>query len=281
MELNLHPEFQPHPPQTSSAATPEGSAGAVDGFSSLRKLLWGISGVYLVTNKITGHKYVGATGNIFKRWRKHVSEAARRPKCSFHRAIAEHGEVAFSVEVVEVCDYYRMREREMYWITYHDSVGEMGYNRNKASASRIGVKSCEGTGARVGAVLKGRVFTAEHKAHLKVACAGLNIGRKASAETRAKMSASQRGRVDSEETRARKRIAQQGRAPASAATRAKMSATRRGVKRGPMSEAHKEKIAAAQRGIKRKPLSEEHKAKLRAYNSARNAARLAANTTLP
>jgi len=96
--------------------------------------------IYLVTNLINGKKYVGFTKfPLDVRWGQHVKQAkyeARRNelrKSNGNRAILaairKYGDINFSIE--SICAAVNRREAgelEKFWIAYHKSKGEHGYN---------------------------------------------------------------------------------------------------------------------------------------------------------
>ena len=77
--------------------------------------------------------------------------------------------------------------------------------------------------------MRGRKFSAEHKANLSVAMTGLKRGPHSN-ETKAKIATAHTGLKHSEDTKA------------------KMSATRTGAKRGPLSKEHRSKLSKALKG---------------------------------
>jgi len=57
--------------------------------------------VYLVTNRINGHKYVGQTRqSLARRWQGHCHDAQRGKTTALASAIRKHGKDAFTVEIV-------------------------------------------------------------------------------------------------------------------------------------------------------------------------------------
>ena len=84
-----------------------------------------ISGVYKITNNITGEFYIGSSKNIKKRWTNHklISVWKRHPNVKLYKALAQYGRDNFTIEVIEETN--NLREREQYYIeqlkpTYND-----------------------------------------------------------------------------------------------------------------------------------------------------------------
>ena len=75
-----------------------------------------ISGVYKVTNKITGDFYIGSSKDIKYRWATHKrpSTHKRYPNVKLYKAMAQYGRDNFTIEVIEETD--NLREREQYYI---------------------------------------------------------------------------------------------------------------------------------------------------------------------
>lgn len=77
-----------------------------------------MQGIYLITNTITGARYVGQSIDIERRWTEH-----RTPNASFKNKskrfiddIKQYGISNFKFEVLEECERGKLLERERYWI---------------------------------------------------------------------------------------------------------------------------------------------------------------------
>ena len=96
-----------------------------------------ISGVYKVTNKITGDFYIGSSKNIKQRWaaEKSPSTWATFPGMKLYQAIISYGLENFEFEIIEETD--KLKEREQYWIeqlspTYNNRrAKDLDISRNK------------------------------------------------------------------------------------------------------------------------------------------------------
>lgn len=75
-----------------------------------------ISGVYKITNKLTGDFYIGSSKNIMRRWIDHrnTAEWKRQPNSRLYKDIAEFGRDNFTIEVIEQTT--DLRAREQYYI---------------------------------------------------------------------------------------------------------------------------------------------------------------------
>lgn len=87
-----------------------------------------ISGVYKITNNITGDFYIGSSKNIEKRWAVHkcVSVWKRRPGMKLYQAFIKYGLDNFIFEVLE--ETSSLKKREQYWIEQLKPI----YNNNWA-----------------------------------------------------------------------------------------------------------------------------------------------------
>lgn len=134
------------------------------------------SGIYMIRNEAAGNGYVGSAVNLRRRWRDHrnlLSRGAHR-SAILQAAWSKNGADAFAFEVVEFTCRSRLLEREQVWLDFF----RPAYNiANVARAPMLGRKQSESTRAKIGQANKGR----------------RTFGRIASAETRAKLSASLRG----------------------------------------------------------------------------------------
>ena len=75
-----------------------------------------ISGVYKITNIITGEFYIGSSKDIKLRWVKHkcLSMWKQHPNSKLYKAMANYGLDNFTFEIIEKTN--NLREREQYWI---------------------------------------------------------------------------------------------------------------------------------------------------------------------
>ena len=107
------------------------------------------SGVYKITNKITGDFYIGSSKNIKRRWYGHkcCSSWERNPNVKLYQAFIKYGLNNFTFEVLE--ETADLREREQHWIkrlkpTYNDRHAD-GYNteRRKETIIRCSKEWCK------------------------------------------------------------------------------------------------------------------------------------------
>lgn len=105
-----------------------------------------ISGVYLITNKVNHKKYVGASKNIFDRWKRHTSTYLQAGSIEYnktlYKAFRKYGIENFCFEILEITNDIYQKEKE--WIAKLDSKNN-GYNETYGGewGSRKG--HCSGT----------------------------------------------------------------------------------------------------------------------------------------
>ena len=92
-----------------------------------------ISGVYKITNNITGDFYIGSSKDIKLRWASHKRPSAqkRQPNSKLYKAMASYGLDNFTFEIIEKTD--NLREREQYYIEQLNP----SYNNNWAQGCDI------------------------------------------------------------------------------------------------------------------------------------------------
>ena len=87
-----------------------------------------ISGVYKITNNITGDFYIGSSKDIENRWAQHKSPSAHKkhPNSKLYKSMAQYGRDNFVFEIIEKTD--NLKDREQYWIDRLKPI----YNINRA-----------------------------------------------------------------------------------------------------------------------------------------------------
>ena len=97
------------------------------------------AGIYLITNNINGHSYIGQAIDIYDRFNSHHIYDYKNPKCrcyntKIYQALRKYGLENFTVEVLEFCCPEELDEKEKYYVakynTYHT-----GYNSTEGGQS--------------------------------------------------------------------------------------------------------------------------------------------------
>lgn len=108
-------------------------------------------GIYSITNKINGKRYIGKSSNITKRFWSHRNSlehycndpASNKRRVNRHlgNAVAKYGIENFEFEVLElfdVLDEHQLSDAEVKWIeSYNTTDRGCGYNLVKDSSSRV------------------------------------------------------------------------------------------------------------------------------------------------
>lgn len=172
--------------------------------------------IYLITNTITGMKYVGQTKrDAMKRFKEHCTIAENTNRnLHLYNSMRKYGVDKFTFEILESDVEERdLDDRERYYIEKYDTLntgynytagggGMRGYHHSEETRRKFGasiskvmwkINTPERT-AKIIAAQKGRKFTEEHKRHIKEAVGdryGENnpfFGKQHSEETRDKIS---------------------------------------------------------------------------------------------
>lgn len=77
----------------------------------------GVCGVYLITNKINGKRYVGSSANVGARVNQHFGTAMRKYKDihPMYKEFFDFGRDNFNVTLLEKCERSDKLERERHW----------------------------------------------------------------------------------------------------------------------------------------------------------------------
>lgn len=150
---------------------------------------------YQVTNTITGKVYIGLTTlALAARWKLHVAKAISGQGYALHDAMRKHGIENFLIEEVAapvIQDRDELAELERILIAQAGSIAPGGYN---LTTGGDGVSGCEETRKKIGDAKRGTKHTEATRARMKASAVG-RINGPQSAETRAKISASNKGKV--------------------------------------------------------------------------------------
>lgn len=186
------------------------------------------SGIYVITNTVNGHRYIGSAIRMRRRWDTHRYELRRGDHHSVYlqRAYNRYGVGAFTFTVLEhIADPADLLLREQFYL---DTLAPE-YNMAEQAGRPLGRRISDETREKMRLAhlgKPGRKLSDEARARIAATLRGRKNGPH-SAETRAKQSAAHKGRVFSDETRAR------------------ISASKTGKKLPPRSPEHARKISEA------------------------------------
>lgn len=133
-----------------------------------------LCGIYKITCSKNNVCYIGQSVDIYKRWSKHKAKlkAHNHENQHLQNIYNKYGEQTFAYEIVELCSFEQLDNKERYWIAYYggpDSKlncnNETGGNKNKIcsketikklSESHKGYKIKEETKKKISATTKGK-----------------------------------------------------------------------------------------------------------------------------
>ena len=88
-------------------------------------------GIYLITNKINGKRYIGQSRHLIKRWNQHKSESRKdAPLCIVDKAMKKYGIENFDFNIILECEIDMLDKWETDMINLYDCVIPKGYNVN-------------------------------------------------------------------------------------------------------------------------------------------------------
>lgn len=154
------------------------------------------SGIYIITNLITGHRYIGQTNDLKRRRWEHFNLNSESNYLLL-RAYKKHGLENFSYEILERCPTESLNDRERFWIAEL----KPEYNRTAGGEGRSAPVS-EEVKARLSEAAKRQwaAMSDEQKALIrKNNLTGPKIGHPVSKETREKLRRANLGKKQSPE----------------------------------------------------------------------------------
>jgi len=125
------------------------------------------SGIYTITNKTNGHRYVGSAVNLKRRLGDHYRKLRRDTHENTHlqRAWNLHGNEAFLFEAIEYWELEFLVSMEQWWM----NMLRPEYNICGVARSALGYKHTPEARAKISRAMKGRKLTPEHRAKIAAA----------------------------------------------------------------------------------------------------------------
>jgi group I intron endonuclease len=188
----------------------------------------GHSGIYCLTHRDTGRRYVGSSVNIRNRMRSHLYFARKDAGICISRAIRKYGAKSFDAHVVCFAELSEIPKIETHFIEVWNTAGPLGFNTFATATANYGHGVSQATRLRLSEIHKGRVPSKACRLaqkerlktwkpspqHLAALIAGAkkkkpqgfsirlsmaNLGKKHSEESKAKMRAAKLGKKQSPE----------------------------------------------------------------------------------
>lgn len=176
------------------------------------------SGIYKIVCSANGKVYVGSATNLRNRRNYHWSMLQRGIHFNIHlqRSWNKHGALEFEFQIIEFTPKERLIETEQEHIDKLCSFDDRyGFNLRRVANSQIGFRHSDATRQRMSEARIGRSkkpLSDEHRQKLSA----INLGKKHTAETCAKISASHKGKPKSLELREAARQLRKGIRPSDA-----------------------------------------------------------------
>lgn len=167
--------------------------------------------LYLITNTVNEHKYVGiTTRTVLYRWKQHVSAAQKGCSFALHRAMRKYGVEKFKISpIASAKTFSDLARLEVYTIEQLNTRSPNGYNLTTGGEGAPGRHVSDSTKKKISAAHLGKPLSEEHRAKMSLA----KIGKPRppfTEEHRRKISQARMGHGFSEETLKKMSIAKKG-----------------------------------------------------------------------
>ncbi len=139
------------------------------------------SGIYAIISKSSGRLYVGSAANLSNRWAVHRHGLVRgiHHNKQLQRAWKKYGESAFDFVVLDiVSDGPLLIPREQFWLDCCKAIGLSIYNHCQVAGNTAGRKFSAETLARMSATRKGRKHSEESRRRMSEARKGVPMPRR-------------------------------------------------------------------------------------------------------
>lgn len=165
-------------------------------------------GIYIITNKVSGHRYIGQSIHIERRFAEHRGKG-KEHNYLLDRAFKKYGYENFAFDVLEECEASELDEREMYYISklkpeYNRTAGGAGCKMPLTEEQKEHLRQC---GKRQWANMTEEQKRSVIENNLK----GPRKGHPVSDEMREKLRTYQLGAKQSEETKAKRKATMEAR----------------------------------------------------------------------
>lgn len=164
-------------------------------------------GIYKITNP-SGKMYIGRSVNVEKRWRDYLKLRCKE-QALIYNSLTKYGVENHTFEIIELCDEDALNDREIYYITLFDTLNKnIGLNLREGGGHG---KFSEESKKKMGSWQRGRKFTEEHKAKVRMSKERNNslrpfLNKHHTQEAKDKISKAHAGKILSEETKLKIRL---------------------------------------------------------------------------
>jgi len=163
--------------------------------------LFKVSGIYAIINRVDGKRYIGSAACLKTRISYHRSMLRndRHDNSHLQRAWNRYGENNFSFFIIQFCAIADLIEKEAWWMWLTCACDRrLGYNLDRIATHKL---HCEETKRKISAAHIGKKATPEARAKMSAFQKGRKHLIPKSAEMRAKYSKALMGHFVSEETK--------------------------------------------------------------------------------
>lgn len=101
------------------------------------------SGIYMITNVVTGKFYIGSAKSFFNRYKRHEGDFLKKKHHSkyLQRSYDKYGSKKFIFSILELCEINKLIKMEQwYFDNFKPFHREIGYNISPTAGSNLGVK---------------------------------------------------------------------------------------------------------------------------------------------
>ena len=156
------------------------------------------TGIYAITNTVTGKSYVGSAVNIRTRFAVHRNQLNAHRHCNpkLQNSWNKHGLYAFEFRVLEHCEKTVLAEREQHWMDALDAV-TCGYNVYPFARTSVGHRVSVETRMKIADKRRGMRASNETRELLS----RIQSGRKKNPTEVEKRATAMRGKRHSDETK--------------------------------------------------------------------------------
>lgn len=150
-----------------------------------------VAGIYLITNKINGHMYVGGSVNIENRFKEH-KRGHDFENSAIDKAIKKYGADSFTYQIITElpADWKIISKHEKYWVKFYNTFEDkQHYNLTLGGEGLSGIELSEEHKQKISKSRKGKCCGEENH----------NYGEPLPQEIRNKISESRKGKCCGEE----------------------------------------------------------------------------------
>ena len=90
--------------------------------------MYRVSGIFSITNNLTGKQYIGQSIDIYALWKKYKYNY-NTGNSEIFSDMRTFGIENFSFKIIEKCPIYLLNDKEKYYIQLYNTISPNGYNK--------------------------------------------------------------------------------------------------------------------------------------------------------